>query len=445
MRFHKSLINIKEFLKKRIVQIYIFSFSLLILTSYVILPLSNISPKNDWWFEITSKKLATHSDVKINWGISKNMDMPTDYLIQKGTYYNWRQLGYSLFLFLPAKTKIFKSIYPLWQSLFLAFIPVFIFLIAKIYFKNNFAFLATAIFIFYPKYLVSAIQIVDTWLITLTLVVSLYFLIRIIYNIKVNSIIWILFVVFFTFLFLTRSITIIAFLFTVLFMLAKKKIQLKKALHLIFFILFAFFSNISIQNLFIEGFYLHTSNLGYNLWLGNNEYTNEYLVQNFGDGSLIEDSILSKTNKKFVFVKNKNEYEKDELLKEKAIEYILENPIEFIKNSFWKFVGFWSPIRSLAKMNLKRERTKSIINFFVESIILFPAFIIITLSLVKKINYNEMRNFFIIFIFFWSLPYLLFFSIDRFRTPIEFILIFFLTEFIYIYFNKKEESKRVLK
>ncbi len=60
-----------------------------------------VKPHHDFWFEKYAFNLINKDDPKISWGVGDFPDGQTNNAIQQGYYYNWRPIGYSIFL-IPA-------------------------------------------------------------------------------------------------------------------------------------------------------------------------------------------------------------------------------------------------------------------------------------------------------------------------------------------------------
>lgn len=179
------------------------------------------------------------------------------------------------------------------------------------------------------------------------------------------------------------------------------------------------------------------SNVGYNLWLGNNEHTYDFLKSHFGDGATIEDRIIPIYDSTWSFLSNYNEYEKNYFFTQQAISFIKENPIITIKNMFWKFVGFFSPLR-MREGHWSDSKLKTFLTLAYNIPILILSLLsVIRYFLKKEYRVNKEKGIFILFIILWMLPHLIFFSSARFRAPIDFA-IFILAVDYFISFYKNQ-------
>ena len=139
--------------------------------------------------------------------------------------------------------------------------------------------------------------------------------------------------------------------------------------------------------LLFDTFNLTNSSVGYNLWLGNNEYTNEFMRYRLGDGATIEDFIIPKFDEKWSFLKHYSEYQKDLFFKEQAGMFVINHPLETIENVFWKIIGFWSPLR-MRRGHWSDSFLKQVITLITNT----PFILLSILSLINFFKYTEYKK-----------------------------------------------------
>jgi len=173
------------------------------------------------------------------------------------------------------------------------------------------------------------------------------------------------------------------------------------------------------------------SNVGYNLWLGNNKYTNEFMRKRLGDGATIEDEIIPKYDTAWSYLKYYSEYEKDAFFRREAIDFIINEPIESLENVMWKIIGFWSPLR-MRSGHWSDSKSKQIFTLIIHTPLLFLSILsVFTYFKKKEYKKKEWKTWLILFMFLYMLPHLLFFSTTRFRAPIDFGLLLLSMDYLY--------------
>ncbi len=421
---------------KRLRPIHFYFISLLLqLVIFVIHRFYPFQLNDDPWFELFAKKLILQDGGPIIW--SPDGDLITHSPLQIGKYYNWRPIGYSLFLSLIffIKTNDYFLVRTIYQMLVYSFIPVMFYRVCKNYFSGNEnselkSKISVMIFIFNPLFLVGHLQSLDTWLKTLFVIIAFL----LIFENGNRNIVYLIIV--FTGIFLIAPIGFISIMLFLFFAKILKMISLKK-----FFIITITMTTIiffyGLRNYYTFGrFDLSNSSFGYNLWLGNNERTLDFLKRHFGDGATIEDKILPHFKDRFKFLSNYSEYEKNDFFTKNALDFILKNPLVTIELIFWKAIGFWSPLR-IRESHYTESPIKTIIAFIYQAPLVLNFFISFVLFVIRKEwRYNKPKLLIFSFAIFWFLPYLIFFTLSRYRTPIEFLLIILLVENAYKFYEK---------
>jgi len=176
-------------------------------------------------------------------------------------------------------------------------------------------------------------------------------------------------------------------------------------------------------------FALTHSNVGYNLWLGNNEKTNTYLKEYLGDGGTIEDKIIPYYNSKWSFLQFYSEYQKDDFFRTKAWNFVKSNPTITLSNVAWKIVGFWSPIR-VRTGHWSESKLKTFLSMMFWTPLLLSSLLSVLIFFTRREYKSKYtKKLLLCFMFLWMLPHLFFFSTQRFRAPIDFGLILLTLDF----------------
>lgn len=384
--------------------------------------------------------LTEHGDMKIERGVTSNpyAIMINPFEIQKGTYYNWFPVGYAIIIFLLKQ--ISNNYYPiliLFQLLLFSLIPIFIYkLFVKIsnsVKKEKVGILVSIISIANPYFMVSSLWRTDTWIITLVTLTIFMICIHETGKQKVGHTV----AIFLSLLFFFRPIAVLVFLifFTIDIIKNFPQINFKKysipIIYLTIVITLWTFKNYYYLN---EINFTH-SNVGYNLWLGNNQHTNEFLRMHLGDGSTIEDKIIPKYDEKWKFLSTYNEYEKDKFFKLHAWQFIKDNPLVTVENMFWKLIGFWSPLRVRDGHWSDSSLKKYLVLMFYTPLLILSLLSVIRFFWYKEYRIRKEKGLLILFMFLWMLPHLMFFSTARFRAPIDFGLYILAADVVLNYFT----------
>jgi len=271
------------FKSKPLIKLFILS----ILLNIIFISLIDIFFKNeiivtDPRFEKRAYNILHHNSAKIIWG--DNIIMLNPYEIQKGEYNNWYPIGYSLILLVPLMTGDYYLLSRTILQIFLfSFIPVLIFNIAKNFFGLHkdvlkLSLLTSIIVSMYPIYLNFSLQGSDTGMITLINAMCLYLFYRSIKSCTKKD--FVLLGIALSVLFLFRPIGLVPYfilLFVEFYQAYRNKKTLINVLLPITITLFAI-TGWGIRNFVVSSeFNITQSNVGYNFWLGNNEYTNSVL------------------------------------------------------------------------------------------------------------------------------------------------------------------------
>ena len=366
------------------------------------------------------------------------------YDIQKGTYNNWFPIGYSVFLTIPMQFgKNYIVARTIMQLLLYSNIPVLVFLVLNNLFKLKksgkvISLIGSVLFCFYPYYVISSLWEADTWPIFLITILGFYLFLQLKDgNIKKVFLLGLVLGLLFFF----RPTALVPFLILILISayngLRHKNLKVVLYGFVVFIPIILTIAGWGLRNYKISSeLCLSQSNAGYNLWLGNNAYTNVVLHKRFGDATPIEEDIIPFFDKKWSFLKNSSEYEKDNFFKGEAINFIKTHPSETITNSMWKFVGFWSPFR-MREGHWSDSKVKSFLTILFAAPLLFLSMLSIIWFIIKKdYKKNKDKLFVISFIVLWMLPYLLYFSTFRYRTPIDFLLLYLALDLIYPFLYK---------
>lgn len=384
---------------------------------------------DDLWFERVAMSLLRDNDTEIKWSSDPDSDLYTDLNLQKGIYRNWRPVGYSLFLMIPLKLGNYILLRNLLQAILFSFIPVILFQIMRLlsenYFNSKIAFCIAFAYISYPYFLILSQQNLDTGFIILSTILSFYFMLKFFSSGETKYLIKFLTALLLLLLF--KPMVAFSFLIfsTVIIIIYKKyRINLRNLiLSVVIFVLVTFSINYYLRKNF-EVDLLYQTNGGYNLFLGNNELVDSLLIHRYFDSASFEIIILSYFDKQDSIVGKLDEYGKDKYFFEKAMSFINENPIKFIKNIPLKVVGFFSPIR-FRKDHFSDSELKSLIYSISYGLLLISFFMSLIMVFMKRELRFKFYFEFLLFIIIWTLPYLIFLPLSRYRQPIEFLMFAF--------------------
>jgi len=442
-----SILNKITNLSRKRILLFVYVTSLIVQTISInlFLAYSPVKLNDDLWYKATGKNIINKHAAVVNWGDKKESDLYTNFNLQKGTYYDWRPIGYSLILTIPAFFgKNFELAKVILQLIIYSLIPVFIFLLFNILFLNyanvkKISLIAALLYLIYPNFIVSSLQTIDTWITTLLILIILYFYFKSNFSYKFKYMI--LIGLSLSFLYLVRpagAATALIFIFISYFASSVKKYSIGFLfIPLLFLILTITLWSIRNHSIF-DKWYPSFTNIGYNLWLGNNDFTSRFLKSHLGDGTSIEAEIIPNYDVKWSELSVYNELQKNSFLFGKAVEFITNNPLKFINNTAWKIIGYWSPlrVRTVAQQN---SLFKTIIVFIFSFPIIILSLISIALFLLKReFRFNEIKTYVLIFILLWMIPYIFFFATARFREPTNFCLLYLCFDLIMSQYKKKQ-------
>ncbi len=428
---------------KNLWRIYCFAFLLSVITVLILNIYKIEKPNHDLWFEKFSINWIKNNTPVVKWDNHKNADLITIFNLQKGIYYNWRPVGYSLFLVPAIKlSELINTDFPfvrtIYQLIIFSSIPAFLYLFLLNFFRQlkDVKIISISIAILFtlnPTYLVSSMQSLDTNLITLLtlLVVLLLFQQK---NNNPKSYIYV--IILLIFLFFTKPIAIFPFFSLLIILLIIGETDFKKNYVIILTFVSLFIITWGFRNYHYFGTYdITNTSVGYNLWLGNNQHTNEFLRMHLGDGSTIEDKIIPKYDEKWKFLSTYNEYEKDKFFKLHAWQFIKDYPLVTVENMFWKLIGFWSPLRVRDGHWSDSSLKKYLVLMFYTPLLILSLLSVIRFFWYKEYRIRKEKGLLILFMFLWMLPHLMFFSTARFRAPIDFGLYILAADVVLNYFT----------
>ena len=438
-RFYLTLCKVRELPQHKIILlIYLLSLIVQIISVIMFLHFSPVKLNHDYWYKATAINIINEHTAKVDWGNDINSDLHTELNIQKGIYYDWRPIGYSLFLTIPALAGgNFEFLKIIVQLIIYSFIPVFIYLLFNLLFLNFLyggvaSLTGSLLYLIYPNFVVSSLQTVDTWLTTLILLIILFLFFKI--NLTGNYKYLIFLGLSISFLFLIRpagAVSTGAFILLSYFLFVNIK-KMRNWLFVPFLFLIITISLWGFRNyLIFNKWYPSFTNTGYNLWLGNNEHTYEFLESHLGDGTSIESDIIPYYESKWHNLSRFNELDKNSFLLNRAVSFIEKYPLIFFKNTVWKVVGYWLPIR-VRDVPSQNSILKTIIVFiFSLPVIILSLISIVVFFFRKEIKTNRVKASIILFILLWMMPYLFFFTTARFREPTNFCLLYLSIDLIF--------------
>jgi len=423
------------------VTIYIFALIMQISGIFIYSELfSNEITIYDPRYEQLAANIIQDGTLRIEWGVGNNQAqfMQHPYEIQKGVYYNWFPIGYSLILVPTMLFDNYKIVLTIFQLFLFSFIPVLLFLISNQVFRDYkyrvpVSFLISILWCFYPYYLVSSLWRSDTWTIVLLNLITFYNLIKF-YDSGFRKVYAYRLVILFSMMFFFRPLILFPYgllIFIWGLMYFKNSIKAQNLFALLLTI-------VSVTGIWTVKNYLEFnvislthSNVGYNIWLGNNKYTNEFMRKRLGDGATIEDEIIPKYDKEWAFLKYYSEYEKDTFFRREAINFIIKEPMVSLENAMWKIIGFWSPLR-VRTGHWSDSKSKRIFTLIVHTPLLILSLLsVFTYFKKKEHKTKRWKTWLILFLFLFMLPHLLFFSTTRFRAPIDFGLLLLSVDYLY--------------
>jgi 4-amino-4-deoxy-L-arabinose transferase-like glycosyltransferase len=221
------------------------------------------------------------------------------------------------------------------QTLFSVISIFYMLKILLIFFSKKISYIGTWIFILFPANIFAISQISSITIQILLITLFFYYFIKIIKTEKNKYLIF--FSIISALLILLRGEFFLFYFFTMFFFVLKKKFKVVIASFLITIFLV---SPYLVRNYKIFGIITLTKSAGFNLFKGNNPRST---VE--GSPMLnLEDikKLSTKTYEKAINIKKQDKYDLiiDNLYKEEAINFILDNPLRYIKLYFLKLFSF---------------------------------------------------------------------------------------------------------
>ena len=381
--------------------------------------------------------INTYGDIKLDneWGIIfnnlytqgifsyKSFDgelIPSVYMPPLYVYYI-----YFIKLIIPNHFDLVKSI--LVSQIFLSSITVYYFhKINLIFFSEKLSLISTYIFIFFPLYIFSSLQISSISLQIFLNIIFLYLILKIIRN-QTKIILILFFGLICGLTILLRGEFIIIFIFSILYLFILKKLNIKN-LCIIIISALIIVSPYLIRNYLVFERITITKSFGYNLWKGNN-------IDSTVEGSESLKAFQSgDIDKKITKIPKNNLYDfhYDNIFFENSINFIKENKILFVKRYIEKFL-------SLTFFNIKSEYQK-----YYHPLNIIPIALISVVFMLSIIfNYqkkSETYNYLIFNLFLTVAIFSVFFILPRYKLmiiPTQLILVNFFISLLFKIYKKK--------
>lgn len=201
---------------------------------------------------------------------------------------------------------------------------------------------------------------------------------------------------------------------------AIKKVALIMKMFLIFFITL---SPWIVKNYIqLNDFVPTTTRLGYGLWLTNNDFSSSLIKKGGYERT-------QKFKKEILLSKNLDPIKKSNYLKNKALEEIKNNKLEFLKACVFRFINFFNP---------KPNPYKNISSKDLGMIFYFSPLLIIFFASLFKQNYKFNEIVLLTIIFYALISHLPFYGYPRFRFPVDGLI--FLTSISFLYGKINDKS-----
>ena len=323
--------------------------------------------------------------------------------------------------------KIFNS-YALYsirifQAFLLIIMSIGVYQLTYLLFKNkNIALLSMVITLFYPFFIYYQGILLSETLFNTFLIWAFVFLYKLKENnFKIGKFLFLSILFFILGIYIKATLTILPILlipfFTFLYKGLQYSIKIFGVVLVSYLLLLSFWW---IRNyIVLDKFVIFTTSSGANLYLGNNEYNK------FGGIDWGKDVDKERVKK----IKNSklSEIEKDKIFKQKAIDYIKNNPDRFFELMKYKFFRFWNI--QFNNKNFKHSFYNYIMIFSFTPILIG---FLISLFLLK--DRLKLISPIFILIFYFSLLHSVVISSLRYRLPIEpFLIILASYSFYFIY------------
>lgn len=402
-------------------RIYLFAVAAQLLAVTMLLVISDELPASDPWYQWQAEALTDHGLWEVEW-------VSAPFEVQSGSYRNWRPPLYSVVVAAARFIDSGRTTLFILQMLLYAWIPVLIFRIVLVLLseherRQQMASIAAYLWIINPQFLLSGLQILDTMMTTLLLLFSLLMLFRISQRGRL-----------FAFssglvsgtLYLVRPVGFLALAILHVFRLSHHGARHRMKI-----------LPVTIAGLFLPAvcwaiiqfavgsdFLLGYTSTGYNLWLGNNPETLEFMRRTHGDAATIEDRIFAEYQGKITDIARADEEERNRMFTRRALAFMRNHPVQTLENMFWKVVGFWSPFRSREGHFSDSWKKESAVLAYQIPLLLLSCITVLH----RLLSPQRMRGKGIcticLLIALWMLPHLFFFATPRFRAPLDPLLLY---------------------
>jgi hypothetical protein len=312
------------------------------------------------------------------------------------------------------------------QTLFSVISTFYILKILSTFFSKKISYIGTWIFILFPANIFAVSQISSITIQILLIILFSYYFIKIIKTEKNKYLFF--FSISAALLIFLRGEFFLFYFFTIFFFVVKKKFKVVIASFMITIFLV---SPYLIRNYKIFGIITVTKSAGFNLFKGNNPRST---VEGSPMLNLEDIKKLSpKTYEKAIQIKKQDRYDLiiDNLYKEDAVKFILDDPLRYIKLYFLKLFAF-----------IFFDTNSTYPNYYNPFHIIPKVFISITtvIGTILIINKKNLLSFFSLYYFLNALIFSIFFILPRYSLsllPIQIILTSILLEKI----DKQIKSK----
>jgi hypothetical protein len=312
------------------------------------------------------------------------------------------------------------------QTLFSVISTFYILKILSTFFSKKISYIGTWIFILFPANIFAVSQISSITIQILLIILFSYYFIKIIKTEKNKYLFF--FSISAALLIFLRGEFFLFYFFTIFFFVLKKKFKVVIASFMITIFLV---SPYLIRNYKIFGIITVTKSAGFNLFKGNNPRST---VEGSPMLNLEDIKKLSpKTYEKAIQIKKQDRYDLiiDNLYKEDAVKFILDDPLRYIKLYFLKLFAF-----------IFFDTNSTYPNYYNPFHIIPKVFISITtvIGTILIINKKNLLSFFSLYYFLNALIFSIFFILPRYSLsllPIQIILTSILLEKI----DKQIKSK----
>ncbi len=404
------------------IRIYLIAVAAQLLAVALLLTFSDEIPASDPWFEEQALELVRKHSLTVEW------ENPP-HIVQQGDYQNWRPPLYSLIIALTYVIWDSRIALIILQVFLYAVIPVLLYHIAiRVHTRGegrgSVAATAVLLWMVNPQFVVSSYQVLDTMTITA------FFLLTVLVTFRQHpeyvprrSAAAGLLTGLFYLLRPTGSLTFILY-HGISFVRSRVSHRVRTVIIYIAFLCMglAFLGLLHVVT--GSGYRMTYTSAGYNLWLGNNPETRDFMRRTLGDAATIEDRIFAEYQGELTAIARADEQERNRMFTRRAIAFMIDHPVETLENMFWKAVGFWSPFRS-REGHFSASWKKEVMVLAYQLPLLLFAFITVVRRLLQP---ERMRGKGIgticLLVALWMLPHLLFFATPRFRAPVDPLILY---------------------